>query len=64
MQLGVKSEDFSAKTPARLMSLEEAERFTIEAALEAVDNNRSQAASILGINRGTLLRKIARFETV
>lgn len=64
MQLQVKSQDFDSKIPARLMSLEEAERFAIEAALEAVDNNRTQAATILGINRGTLLRKLARFDTI
>ncbi len=63
MQLHVKNDELNIKTPTRLMSLEEAERFAIEAAMNASDNNRSQAASILGINRGTLLRKIARFET-
>ena len=55
------NEDLSAKTPNMLMSLEDAERFAIESAMKSVDNNRSQAASILGINRGTLLRKLASF---
>jgi len=43
----------------RLMTLEEAEHQAIALALDATGNNRSEAARILNINRGTLLRKIA-----
>ena len=46
----------------RPMSLDDAERSAITAALAATENNRSTAASILGINRGTLLRKISQYQ--
>ncbi len=47
----------------KLMSIEEAEHSAIVNALHAVNNNRTRAAEILGINRGTLLRKIAEYQT-
>jgi len=45
-----------------LMSIEEADHSAIVNALEATNHNRSRAAEILGINRGTLLRKIAQHQ--
>ena len=45
-----------------LLSLEDAERSAITKALEACRNNRTMAARVLGINRATLLRKIAHYQ--
>ena len=44
------------------MSLAEVERRHIAATLESTGWNKSQAASILGIERSTLDRKIRRYE--
>ena len=48
--------------PVKLMTLREAEHTAISNALDAVDHNRTRAAEILGINRGTLLRKISEYQ--
>ncbi len=45
---------------SRLPTLQDAERSAIAVALEACDNNRTAAADVLGIHRGTLLRKISQ----
>ena len=42
-------------------SLDEAERAVIERALEETGGNKNKAAKMLGINRATLYRKLARF---
>lgn len=47
-----------------LVSLDEAQRVAIVNVLEACDHNRTRAARILGVNRGTLLRKIAEYQVV
>ncbi len=44
--------------PTELVSLEEVERRYIEHVLKAVDQNRTQAARILGLDRKTLYRKL------
>ena len=47
--------------PATVLSLEEVERQALARALEASDNNITQAARALGINRVTLHRKLKRY---
>ena len=42
-------------------SLDEAQRAVIERALEETGGNKNKAAKMLGINRATLYRKLARF---
>ena len=49
-------------TPAQLLSLEELEKKHISRILEHTDWNKSQAASILQIERSTLDRKIKLYE--
>ena len=44
--------------PTELVPLEEVERRYIEHVLKAVDQNRTQAAKILGLDRKTLYRKL------
>ncbi|NJK88791.1 MAG: sigma-54-dependent Fis family transcriptional regulator [Myxococcales bacterium] len=44
-----------------LVSLEEVERFHIERVLKAVEGNKSRAATILGVDRRTLYRKVERY---
>ena len=44
--------------PTELVSLEQVERRYIEHVLKAVDQNRTQAARILGLDRKTLYRKL------
>ena len=44
--------------PTELVSLEEVERRYIDHVLKAVDQNRTQAARILGLDRKTLYRKL------
>lgn len=44
-------------------SLEENEREYIQAVLESVDGNRTQAAKVIGIDRVSLWRKLKKFET-
>ncbi len=53
----------AADDPAELATLEEVERRYIIRVLEAVGGNKSQAASILGLDRKTLYRKLERYET-
>ncbi len=48
--------------PMELASLEEVERRYILRVLEAVGGNKSQAATILGLDRKTLYRKLERYE--
>lgn len=45
-----------------VVTLQEAERRAITVALKAADNNRSQAAQFLGINRATLHRKLVQYQ--
>lgn len=47
--------------PAELVTMEEIERRYIRHVLNAVDNNRTRAARILGMDRKTLYRKIERY---
>ena len=42
----------------KIMTLKEAEMFVIEKALRNADYNKTKAAQILGIDRGTLMRKL------
>jgi two-component system response regulator HydG len=49
--------------PTELVSLEEIERRYIDHVLKSVDNNRTQAAKILGLDRKTLYRKLKASET-
>ena len=50
--------------PTELVPLEEVERRYIEHVLRAVDQNRTQAARILGLDRKTLYRKLkSNFDT-
>ncbi len=49
--------------PAELVSLEEVERRYILRVLETVGGNKSQAATILGLDRKTLYRKLERYES-
>ena len=41
--------------------IEEVERSEIENALRVTDGNRTQAASLLGINRRSLLRRLQKY---
>jgi Nif-specific regulatory protein len=50
-----------ARTEGTVVTLAEAERAAIEAALEACAGNRSQAARALAIGRNTLLRKLKTY---
>ena len=47
--------------PADIVSLDELERRAIMSALQATDNNVTQTARALGINRATLYRKLKRY---
>jgi DNA-binding NtrC family response regulator len=49
-----------ARAPESVLSLAEAERRAISAALQAADGNRTRAAELLGIARSTLLEKLRR----
>ncbi|MBT7097275.1 helix-turn-helix domain-containing protein, partial [Candidatus Poribacteria bacterium] len=44
-----------------IVPLEELERRAVLAALQATDNNVTQTAQALGINRATLYRKLKRY---
>jgi len=44
------------------MVLQETESATIKFVLDRVENNQSEAARILGMNRGTLQKKIELFK--
>jgi len=53
--------ELQSTTGNRLQSLEEMERSHIVNVLQSVDGHRDRAASILGITRATLWRKIKKF---
>jgi two-component system, NtrC family, response regulator AtoC len=53
--------ELQSTTGNRLQSLEEMERTHIVNVLQSVDGHRDRAASILGITRATLWRKIKKF---
>jgi two-component system response regulator AtoC len=53
--------DLQSTPDGELQSLEEMERTHIAAVLQSVDGHRDRAASILGITRATLWRKIKKF---
>ncbi len=48
--------------PAELITLDELERRYVDRVLAAVGQNKTQAAKILGVDRRTLYRKLARYE--
>ncbi len=50
------------KTTKQIKTLEMLEKEAIEAALKITKGNISRAADALGIGRGTLYRKIQKFE--
>ncbi len=50
------------KTTKQIKTLEMLEKEAIEAALKITKGNISRAADALGISRGTLYRKIQKFE--
>jgi len=50
------------QNPAELLPLEEIERRYIAKVLEAVGGNKTLAASVLGLDRRTLYRKLNRFD--
>ncbi|MBN2126683.1 MAG: sigma-54-dependent Fis family transcriptional regulator [Deltaproteobacteria bacterium] len=47
---------------SRLLNLQEVEKDTIKRALEASNNNKKEAARMLGIDKSTLHRKIHRYQ--
>ena len=49
--------------PTELVSMEEIERRYIDHVLQAVNQNRTQAARILGLDRKTLYRKLKSAES-
>ena len=59
--LGPQPQRFPSASSA-VLSMEEAERAAIEAALDHVDGNRKQAAEVLGIGVRTLYDKLKRYE--
>ena len=50
--------------PAELMPMEQVERRYIARVLEAVGGNKTVAAQVLGFDRATLYRKLARYAAV
>ena len=52
----------ASRDPSELVSLEEVERRYVLRVLEAVAGNKTLAARILGLDRKTLYRKLARYE--
>jgi DNA-binding NtrC family response regulator len=48
--------------PSELITLEELERRYVDRVLSAVGQNKTQAAKILGVDRRTLYRKLARYQ--
>jgi two-component system, NtrC family, response regulator AtoC len=53
--------DLQSTPDGKMQSLEEMERAHIATVLQSVDGHRDRAASILGITRATLWRKIKKF---
>ena len=51
-----------APSPTEILSLEEVEKQALAKALEATDNNITQAAQALGINRTTIHRKLKKYD--
>ena len=58
--LVAEAERLGPRRSRALPTLQDAEKSAIAGALEACDNNRTAAADVLGIHRGTLLRKITQ----
>jgi two-component system response regulator HydG len=52
----------SADDPTEVMAMDEVERRYIQRVLNLVGGNKSQAAHLLGLDRRTLYRKLARYE--
>lgn len=50
--------------PPGVLSMDQAQRSAIINALQACGQNRSKAARALGVNRGTLIRRIAQYQVV
>lgn len=44
--------------------IQHAERIVINEALKATDFNQSEASRLLGVNRGTLLKKIKQYKLI
>lgn len=61
-RLKLEEEEAVGQAKVPLFNLKELEKRAILQALEATNNNKSQAAQLLGINRSTLLRKLADYE--
>jgi two-component system response regulator HydG len=58
-----KARVLQAHDPAELVPLDEVERRYILQVLDAVGGNRTEAARVLGLDRKTLYRKLAGYET-
>jgi two-component system response regulator AtoC len=52
----------AAEDPTELVTMEEVERRYIQRVLEAVGQNKTQAAKVLGFDRTTLYRKLERYK--
>ena len=52
----------AASSSGKPLSMEQMERLTIQQALRVSDGNRTKAASLLGISRDTLYRKMRQFQ--
>jgi transcriptional regulator with PAS, ATPase and Fis domain len=52
----------AASSIGKPLSMEQMERLTIQQALRVSDGNRTKAASLLGISRDTLYRKMRQFQ--
>ena len=53
---------FSGNDPTEMVSLEEIEKRYIQHVLQAVGNNKTLAARVLGLDRKTLYRKLRQYE--
>ena len=56
--------DNTPSTPIEILPMTEVERQTLIHALEITDNNVTQAAQALGINRAILYRKLKKYAIV
>jgi two-component system response regulator AtoC len=52
----------AAEDPTDLVTMEEVERRYIQRVMEAVGQNKTQAAKVLGFDRTTLYRKLERYK--